>query len=351
MDTIKTERCVALDAYRGLIMIFLVSVGFGFGPLKDHPFWGSVSHQVDHVAWQGMVLWDLIQPAFMFMVGVAMPYSFANRDVGLLSNFGLVLRRAATLIFLSQLFVIVQEGKFQFGLMNVLSQIAFTYALCFLLMQLSFRWQAVSALLILTMHWLLFVMFPAPEGPFAMSGNIGQTIDLWLLGRNYSGSYVTINFISCTVTTLFGVWSGYLLRSGRSDFKKLQLLVVCGVAAIIAGLAIAPFNPMVKRIWTVSFTLTSGGCVVLGLALFFWWVEMRGHRRLAFPLVVAGMNSIFIYVGSQLMRGSIHRTVGVFTGKFLWLGTLAPVAQATTTLLVIWYACYWLYKRKVFFKV
>ena len=74
-----TERLVSLDADRGLIMILLVAHGFGFGALKDHPVWGVVAQLVDHVEWQGMVLWDLIQPAFMFMVGVAMPYSFAKR--------------------------------------------------------------------------------------------------------------------------------------------------------------------------------------------------------------------------------------------------------------------------------
>lgn len=351
MNTVKPERSVALDAYRGLIMIFLVSVGFGFGPLKDHPVWGAVAQQVEHVDWEGMVLWDLIQPAFMFMVGVAMPYSFASRAAGFWKSFGHVLLRAAKLIFLSQLFVIVQEGKFQFGLINVLSQIAFTYTLCFLLMQLPPRLQAISAVSILALHWALFVLFPSPDGPFGKTGNVGQVLDLWLLGRNYSGYYVTINFLSCTTTTLAGVWAGYLLRSNRTEIEKLKLLVLCGFSSIAIGFALTPFNPMVKRIWTTSFTLASGGLVILGLAAFLWLIDMRGYKRLAFPLVVAGMNSIFIYVVSQLMRGSIHRTVGVFTGKFLWLGTLAPVAYACTTLLVIWYACYWLHQRKVFFKV
>lgn len=351
MEEVTSERSVALDAYRGLIMIFLVSVGFGFGTLKDHPVWGAVAHQVDHVEWEGMVLWDLIQPAFMFIVGVAMPYSFAQRGEGFWKLFGRVLGRAAKLVFLSQLFVIVQEGKFQFGLINVLSQIAFTYTICFLLMRVPWRWQAASAVLILALHWGLFALFPAPDGPFGKTGNVGQVIDFWLLARNYSGYYVTINFLSSAVTTLFGVWAGMLLRSQRADGEKLKLLLGYGAAAVVAGLALMPCNPMVKRIWTVSFTLTSGGIVVLGLAAFLWWVDMRGHKRMVFPLVVAGMNSIFIYVVSQLLRGSIHRTVGVFTGKFLWLGTLASVAHACTTLLVIWYACYWLYQRKVFFKL
>ena len=347
----EPKRLASLDAYRGLIMIFLVSHGFGFDALKGHPVWGVIADQVDHVAWEGMVLWDLIQPAFMFMVGVAMPYSLANCAHGFSENLIRVLLRAAKLVFLSQLFVIVQEGNFQFGLINVLSQIALTYVICFLLMQLSVRWQVAAAVALLSTHWALFVLFPGPEGPFSKSGNVGQMLDWWLLGRNYSGYYVTINFLSSTVTTMLGVWAGELLRRDLAAEQKLKLLCIWGSGLIAAGLLLTAWNPMVKRIWTTSFTLTSGGLVVLGLAIMLWWVDMRNHRQLAFPLVVVGMNSIFVYVISQLCRGSIHRAVGVFGWGFQWAGTLAPVVHAWATLCVIWYACFWLYQRKVFFKI
>ncbi|MFN7918521.1 MAG: DUF5009 domain-containing protein [Bryobacteraceae bacterium] len=350
----RSERSTALDAYRGLIMILLVSTGFGFGALKQHPIWGHVAHQVDHVAWEGLVLWDLIQPAFMFMVGVAMPFSFAKRaaqGAGFGANFGHVAWRAVVLVFLSQLFTAVQSNKFEFGLINVLSQIAFTYTLSFLIMQLPFVWQAVSAAALLGLHWGLFLAFPASGGAFAQTGNIGQVIDQWLLGRNYSGYYVTINFISSTVTTLAGVWAGLLLRSERTQMEKLRIIVFSALGCLAGGLALALVNPMVKRIWTPSFTIYSLGWVLLGLAAMLWLVDMRGYRRLAFPMVVVGMNSIFAYCVFQLCRGGIHRAVGVFTGKFEWIGTLAPVLHATATFGVIWYVCHWLYQRRVFIKV
>jgi predicted acyltransferase len=345
-------RSVSLDAYRGLIMIFLVSAGFGFGALKDHPVWGAVAHQVDHVPWGGMVLWDLIQPAFMFMVGVALPYSMAQRAAaGFWWNFGHVARRALILVFLSQLFTVVHSGQFQFGLINVLSQIAFTYTICFLIMHLPVAGQVVSAAALLAGHWALFVAFPGPQGPFSQTGNVGQVIDQWLLGRNYPGLYVTINFISSTVTTLAGVWAGLLLRSPRPQLEKLKLLAISAAACLAGGMALALVNPMVKRIWTASFTIYSLGWVLAGLAACYWLVDIRGNRRLVFPLVVVGMNSIFAYCVSQLMRGSIHRSVGVFTGRFEWVGELAPVLHACATLAVIWYLCWWLYQRKLFIKV
>jgi predicted acyltransferase len=335
-------------------MICLVASGFGFGALKDHPFWGAVAHQVDHVAWEGTVFWDLIQPAFMFMVGVSMPFSFGRREsegAGFASNLGHVLRRALIFVCLSNLFTVVGSGKIQFGLINVLSQMAFTYLIAFLVMQLAFRWQVAACAAILAAHWGLFLAFPGPAGPFSREGNIGQVIDKAVLGWNYSGLYVTINFMSSAATTLFGVWTGYLLRSGRPHGQVMRIIAGAGAASMALGLALTPWSPLVKRIWTTSFTFYSAGWVLFMLLGFYWLVEVRGHRRAMFPLLVVGANSIFAYCVSQMMRGSIHRSVGVLTGKFEWVGTLAPVFQACATLGVIWYLCYWLYQRKVFIKV
>jgi predicted acyltransferase len=87
-------RLVSLDAYRGFIMLLMASAGFGLAKLVNagqlakagiaegsfaDRFWRGLAHQLEHVPWQGGVLWDMIQPAFMFMVGVALPYSYARR--------------------------------------------------------------------------------------------------------------------------------------------------------------------------------------------------------------------------------------------------------------------------------
>jgi heparan-alpha-glucosaminide N-acetyltransferase len=348
------ERYLSLDAYRGFIMVLLVSVGFGFGALKSHPLYGIVASQFEHVPWEGLTFWDLVQPAFMFMVGVAMPFAMARRlanGATFNQNLGHVLVRSLKLIALSQLFTIVHTSQIRFGLINVLSQIAFTYLFCFLLMQLRFRWQAISAALILGGHWALFLVYPGPDGAFSQTGNIGAIIDQAVLGRTYSGHYVTINFIPSTVTTLFGVWTGLLMMSRRPTLHKMKHLALAAVCALAAGLILTPINPIVKRIWTASFTLVSGGCVLLMLIVFVWVVEVKGYRKLAFPLVVVGMNSIFVYIVFQLFRRGIDGTVGVLTGRFEFIGILAPVAQACATLLVIWYFCYWLYRRKIFLKL
>lgn len=334
-------------------MIMLASQGFGFGRLREHPAYGWIASWFEHVPWEGGVFWDMVQPAFMFMVGVAMPFALAKRiarGATFQDNFGHVLSRTLKLILLSQILISVSAGKASFQLVNVLSQIAFTYFFCFLIMQMRFRWQAVTAGLILAGHWALFALFPGPEGAFSKTGNVGAVIDN-ALGFHYRGYYVTINFVTSTVTTLFGVWTGILLRSDRGRGEKLKILAAAMFGCFIAGLALSPLNPIVKRLWTASFTFYSTGWVLFMMLVFFWLFEVRGYRKLAFPMVVVGMNSIFIYSVSMVLSGWIRRAVGVFTGKFEFVGDLAPVALYSAGVLVMWYLCYWLYQRKIFFKL
>lgn len=348
------QRYVALDAYRGLIMLLLVSNGFGLRALAQHPFFSPLALQFEHVSWEGAVFWDMIQPAFMFMVGAAMPFALARRlaegqTAGQAGRHVGV--RALRLVLLSQVLMCIAASRLHFQLINVLSQIAFTYFACFLIMQLRFRYQVLAAAAILAGHWGLFALFPGPDGAFSKAGNIGAVIDRAWLGRNYPGSYVTINFISSTVTTLFGVWAGWLVMSKRSHAEKMKLLAAGAAGAFAAGLALSYFNPLVKRLWTASFTLYSAGWVLLVMLVFYWLIDVRGYRKPAFPLVVVGMNSIFIYSVNEVLRGWLNKAVGVFTGNFQFIGTPAPVAQSCAVLLVMWGLCYWLYRRRIFFKV
>lgn len=138
------KRYLALDAYRGFIMLVLASEAFGFSALRNDPAWGRVASWFHHVPWEGGVFWDMIQPAFMFMVGVAMPFALAKRAAeGATAgdNFRHVLIRSIRLIVMSQILIWVGAGQIKPQLINVLSQIAFTYFLSYLIMQWKWRWQ------------------------------------------------------------------------------------------------------------------------------------------------------------------------------------------------------------------
>ncbi|HUU12680.1 MAG TPA: hypothetical protein VM182_03105 [Terriglobia bacterium] len=354
VKTGSEKRYLALDAFRGFIMITLAAEGFGFGALLHHPTYGRIASWFEHVAWEGGMFWDMIQPAFMFMVGVAMPFALARRrELGATDrqNFNHVSVRALKLILLSQFLIIVSHQRLQFQLINVLSQIALTYFFAYLLLRLPFRRQAIAAGLILAFHTALFFLFPGPEGAFSKTGNIGAVIDKALLGYNYPGYYVTINFISSTVTTLFGAWTGMLLMSEKPRTDKLRILAISMVAAFAGGLGLSLLVPNVKRLWTASFTLYSTGWVLFMMLLFVVLIEVWDIRKPFFPLVVVGMNSIFIYSLGFLLREPIMRWLAPFTGGFSFAGDLQPVAESCGALLVMWYLCYWLYKRKIFLKV
>lgn len=380
-----TERLRSLDAYRGFIMALLICNGFGFATFKGHPTWGWLAAQVDHVKWEGCVFWDLIQPAFMFMVGVAMPFAFAKRQAAG-DSWGLQLRhaclRALNLCLVGIALDCITGNAFTIGFMRVLQQIAVGYVLAFLLLGRSYWTQGITAALILIGYTAAWMLYPGndPAGPWAMGNkNLGSTFDLWLVGRNYSGFYVGLNAIPSTATILFGVMCGRLVSSELPKPRVMQLILAAALAGLLlAGLLSAgatPLVPLVKRIWTASFTLWAAGWTILFLLAFYWLIEVQGWRRWPTLLVVVGMNSIFAYSMAQLFRGSFFdRGIAVFTkplaallfdhphlaeaiakpASYAWpepLGLWGNVLQASLVLLAEWAVLYWLYRRKLFFKL
>jgi predicted acyltransferase len=351
----KIQRYLALDAYRGFIMLMLVSHGFGFGELRGDPTFGTIASWFEHKPWEGITFWDLVQPGFMYIVGVAMPFALAIRTqqgATFSDNARHVAIRSLKLIFLSQLLTMGGSAPYRFQMINVLCQIALTYFLVFWIMRLRFRWQAVIAVALLVFHTALFHLFPGPDGPYSQEGNIGQVIDKAVMGYNYSGLWVGINFITSTVTTLLGAWTGMLLMQGRDHRYVIKMLLAGVAGGWVLGLAISPWNPIVKRICTASFTLSSAGWVLLGMLVFYVVIEVKGYRKWTHPLVVIGANSIFIYAGSGwILRGWLERVVGVLTGECQFMGTLAPVGMSLAVLAVMYWMNDWLYRRRVFIKV
>ncbi|MCX6594426.1 MAG: hypothetical protein NTZ56_23170 [Acidobacteria bacterium] len=351
-----TERLVSLDVFRGLTMLLLISHGFGIHEaFKDQAGWAWLANQFEHVDWVGCGLWDLIQPAFTFIVGVAMPLAFSRRMAAGVTRGALaghVLWRALFLVALSNVSSNWNtRGPLKFQLINVLCQIALSYVLCFLIWNLPFRQQVVAAVAVMVLHHGLFFLYPGPDGPFDGARNVGAVIDQALLGYNYPGYYTTLNFLGNAITVLFGVWTGMFLLQPRPHAQRLKVLIGAAVAAFVIGLALAPFVPMVKRLWLGSFTFFSAGWVLLALAACYWLVEVKGWTRWAFPAIVVGTNCIFIYTFSQVLRGWLARGVGNFTGNFAFLGSYGAIPQNLVVLSLMWGLCYWLYQRKIFFKI
>ncbi|MCX6597693.1 MAG: hypothetical protein NTV70_15140 [Acidobacteria bacterium] len=351
-----TERLVSLDVFRGLTMLLLISHGFGIHEaFKDQPGWAWLANQFEHADWVGCTLWDLIQPAFTFIVGVAMPLAFSRRMAKGMTRAGLaghVLWRSAFLIVLSNVLSNWNtRGPLKFQLINVLCQIALAYVLCFLIWNLRLWQQVAAAAAVMVLHHGLFFLYPGPDGPFDGARNIGAVVDQALLGYNYPGYYTTLNFLGNAMTVLFGVWTGMFLMQPRPHAERLKWLTAAAAGALATGLALAPFLPMVKRLWLGSFMFFSAGWVLLALAACYWLVEVKGWTRWAFPAIVVGTNGIFIYSFSRVLRGWLSRGVGNFTGNFAFLGSFGAIPQNLVVLGLMWGLCYWLYQRKIFFKI
>lgn len=353
-DSSSPQRCVALDSMRGFVMLVLASGGFGLGALIKEPRFQSVASQFHHVKWEGLIIWELIMPSFMFMVGASLPFALARR-AALGATFGDNLRHAALrafkLILLGQFLTTLHAGRWRHEPYETLTQLGLSYFCCFLILQLRARWQPVAAAALMLVNWGLYVLFPGSAGPFSPGDNIGVVIDKAVFGLNHAGSWATINFLGSTVTVLAGAWTGKLLLGPTTQADKLRVLLGAALGCLGAAIALATLNPIIHKAWTVSFTFWHTAFVVLGVAMFFWFFDLRGWRRPAFPLVVVGMNSIFIYMLRQMLRGWLDRSLAAFTGRFQFLGAIAPAAQALAVTLIMWYACYWLYRRKIFFKV
>jgi len=353
--SLEKQRYLPLDAYRGLIMILLVSEGFGFRQLHGTPFYDWLAHQFDHRPWGGADFWDLIMPAFLFMVGVAMPFSL-NRKIQRGETprriFLDVCVRCLGLIVLSEILMSIGLDRPHLQFHHVLTQVAITYFLCFFLMKMKFWQQALAAFLLLAGHSALYLLFPGPDGAFAQLTNAGARIDRAIMGFNYHPwPVVNINFIAEIPNVLFGVWAGNLLRSRRPEAEKLKVLALGMVAAFASGLLLSPLVPINKWLWTASYTLYTTGWVLFGMLAMILLVEHAGVRKPMFPLVVVGMNPLFVYCADWLLSGPINQDLRVFTQGFEFIGTFAPVAQSCTVLLVIWLLAFWLYRHKIFIKL
>jgi heparan-alpha-glucosaminide N-acetyltransferase len=211
-----------------------------------------------------------------------------------------------------------------------------------------------AAILVAYQSLWMFNPWNGPGGPWAEgNANIGSAFDYWLLGRNYSGLYVGMNAIPSTATIIFGAMAGEVVRRSTDARRTAWLLVAAGLAGIGIGLALSPVFPLIKRIWTPSFTIYSAGWVTLMLAGFYWVIEVAGRKRWAFPLVVVGMNSIAAYVIGNALGGWYRSATGVWTSTLapvlgdVWL----PVFQRALFAALAWGVLYWLYRRRIFFKV
>jgi heparan-alpha-glucosaminide N-acetyltransferase len=388
-----TSRLVSLDVFRGFVMVLMLGeVMRLFDVARAFPhslLWRVIAFNTQHVEWQGCSLHDLIQPAFSFLVGAALPFSIASRKMKG-QTFGPMLghaiRRAFILIFLGIFIRSLRSTQTYFTFEDTLTQIGLGYVFLFLLGFTRVRTQVVTLVLILICFWAAFVLYPVPGPQFDYArvgvppdwhhlytgffshwnknSNLSWAFDVWFLNlfpREQpfifnEGGWSTLSFIPTLGTMIMGLLAGEWLKAKGSKEQKLRGLLIAGAGLVLLGLVCqwAGICPIVKRVWTSSYTLYSGGLVVLILAGFYALLDWKGWRRWAFPLIVVGMNSIAIYLMSWTMEsfvsGALDRhfgtTISVIAGPIF-----QPVLHGFLVMLIFWLILYWMYRRKIFLRI
>jgi len=345
--------------------MFLLIAAFTdlFSSLRTPAFEGTILYsiglQFKHVSWNGLRFYDLIQPFFMFIVGVAIPYSYRNRIQRGLTHGQItshVLQRSFLLLLFGWALSCMGHGKIVFYFQNVLAQLSVTYLLAFLIMNRSATTQIILSFLLLAITEVIYRGFPV-EGfnhAFVANENFGTWLDLQYGGADLKGHWVTFNAIPTTAHTIWGVLTGQLLMSDRVPMKKLKVLVIAGLIGVVAGYALDPITPIIKRICTSSFMLVSGGWTILSLAFSYWLIDIKKQQKWTLFFAIVGMNSLFIYLFAHVGgTGLIRHTIEPFsTALFGFMGeSTANILTSMIVLLLLWYICYWLYKRKIFIKI
>jgi len=357
--------------------------------LPESGFWSFLCYEQSHVPWIGCSLHDLIQPSFSFLVGVALAFSLANRSRAGQSRLrmtGHALGRASTLILLGIFLRSLGRAQTYFTFEDTLTQIGLGYFFLYLLALRPARDQWIALAFILIGYWAAFALYPLPapefdtsevgvprDWPHLLGGfaahwnkntNLAWAFDVWFLNlfprespfRFNGGGYSTLSFVPTLGTMLLGVLAGGLLRGEKARWLKTSLLLLGGLSALALGWVLGELGvcPVVKRIWTPSWTLYSGGWCLLLLGGFFLLVEILRLRAPAFPLVVVGRNSIVAYLMDWLAVGFVAANLDVHLGRetFLLLGEpYETLLRGGLTVLILWSVLFWMYRKRIFLKI
>jgi predicted acyltransferase len=363
---INSNRLLSLDVMRGIIMVLLmlesVRLYDNLFELTENTALAGFFMQFFHHPWHGLRFWDLIQPGFMFMAGTALAYSLHRQQLEGWSwqrSFIKTLKRSGWLFFWGVLDYAVRPGGLSFELWDVLTQLSFTTLVAFLI----FRWSAGAQisfsllLLLLTEILYRFTDVPGFDQPFTDQQNFGNYVDVLLMNKINKGGWVAINCLPTAAHTIWGVLAGKLLLSDQQQAKKVNILLIAGATALAAGFILdVTVTPIIKRIATSSFVLASAGWVLWTLAILYWWIDVKGHRNRWTFFVIVGMNSLFIYlfieiVGSRWFTGYITAISNGLLEIIQMPGLVITIVTPLVVFSLEWLLCWFLYKKRIFFKL
>ena len=367
----ENKRLESLDAFRGFDMMWIMgasSIVVALCSLFPGGADCALARQMEHVDWNGLAFMDLVFPTFLFIAGISFPFSLAKQKSLHHSSRAIhlkIFRRALALVLL---------GIIYNGLLHHLDFANARY--CSVLGRIGLAWMFAALLFthcgrktriwicsaLLVGYYLLLQFVPAPgtpkgADPFSLEYNLAGYIDRLLMpGKLYLGTFDPeglLGLIPATATAMLGMFTGEFVKDSGKSGEKKTITMMLGAAALLAiGLLWSLVFPINKNLWTSSFACVAGSYALFLFAAFYYVIDVKGHRRWAFPLKVIGMNSITIYLAMafisfgftarQLLQGAVDRMPSEAAGTLLLV---------TGMFLLRWGFLYFLYRKKVFLKV
>ncbi len=347
--------------------------------------WQFLGFHSSHVPWVGASLNDLIHPSFCFLTGASLVFSIASRQAKGESKRSMALhalRRSLVLIALGIFLRSIHHPMTHWTFEETLTQTGLGYPVLFLLAFANLRVRLLSLGAILVGSWLLYACYPIllphadptawniPQGwqhdfqgffaHWNHNHNIGWRFDTWLLNLfprtrpyvGYHGGYTTLNFVPTIGTMILGLMAGTILQQSASATRRL-LIAAAMCLALSAVLHFGGICPIVKRLWTPAWVVFSGGCCLLILAALYQFVDLRGHRRWAFPFIVIGMNSLAMYLMRHTLDEFLTDRLRCHFGFLVQAfgSELQPVITGAFSLLILWLILLWMHKRRIYLRV
>ncbi|HEX7904495.1 MAG TPA: DUF5009 domain-containing protein [Chitinophagaceae bacterium] len=363
----KSQRLLSLDFYRGLIMVILILGETGFFSKLNHASDNSFTHflatQFVHSKWHGLHFWDLLLPAFMLIAGVSLAFS-CNKQQQLgytwKQSFLKVLKRSFWLLFWGVLIYAVRNQKLNLQFSNVLTELSFATLIAFLIIRLSPMWQlAVSLLCLLIPELLLrYSNVPGFDQPFVDQHNFANYVDLLVINRVNKGYGTTLNCLPSAAHTIWGMMAGQFLLGIKTANEKTKRLIAFGVIALVMGITldVTGITPVLKWIASSSFILVTGGIGLIVLAILYYRIDVRKNQRYLLFFTIVGMNSILIYlffnfIGSKWMNHFIETLCSGLLGIIHIPEAVGSIVGCLIIFSIEWWLCYFLYKKKIFFKL
>jgi predicted acyltransferase len=360
MTEAPKQRLNSLDVFRGITLSLMVLVNTPGDPRY-------VYQPLDHARWHGWTPTDLVFPFFLFIVGVAIPFAFANRIARGESRRNLyiqILRRTALLFLVG----LALNGFPNYDLstiriMGILQRIALCYlATAILYLKSRPRTQAVIGAALLVVYFAILKFVPAPAAgipTLERDGNWVQYFDTHILGNHlqfpgWEGKGL-LSTLPAIANCLLGLLAGEYLRSPRQPLEKVAGLYTAGLGAIFLGAVWSLWFPINQNLWTSSLVLFMGGMALAILAACYYTIDIRKRTWWTKPFVIFGLNSLAIWVGSSLFDRVLDM-LSVRAAANAWLASWAGPYNGSL-LFALGYVLFWLgvmavfYRRGVFLKL